>query len=300
MAVLINDIVDRVGGRTELAGAEGVPPAGRCERALNDALQEVALTYKIPQFEADPSWTFASNIYQTGTASNSALGVTITGTATAWLTAVNATVGWLFKYNSDSTWSEIISIASDTSMVVSPRITGAHTNAAYAIVQNYFIAPQMSGGQTGAVPEDVYSIVDVRELEGQRRLEPVDIRRIDRTYWTTGNPVNYSPWKNGIFLWPPPDVANIYYRVRYIQRPQYKASGNKTLEPLPEEWQEVVASLALSKVLASLMEFERASAARTFAEVKAEKLMNVQAEQSEDNRVRLKPDPIYLANATGR
>ncbi len=304
---MVSEVSARVGTRTELEGAAAgstypaagiAPPQGRIEKAINDAFQEVVLTYQIPQFEADPPWYFASSLYQTGTASASNLGVTVTGVGTSWSTA--AAIGRYFKFDTEETWHEIISIASNTSMTVSPRFATDYSGLAYTIVRNHFEAPTSSGGQTAASPNDVFYIIDVRDLESQVRIEPGDLRYVDKIYLTTGNPVHYSRFKNGINLWPAPDLANLYFRVRYIQRPEYRAIGAtpaKTLSPLPEEWQEIVMSLACAKVLAADSEFERAAWFKENAIAQADRLRGVATEESGDYRVQLTPDARW-ANTT--
>jgi len=303
---LIEEVNARIGTRSELAGAAAgstypaagtAAPQGRIEKAINDAFQEVVLTYQIPQFEADPPWYFKSMLYQTGTASASLDGVAVTGDSTVWATAANATIGWLFKFDDEETWHEIISIGSNTAMVVSPRFDSAHAaGSAYTIVQNHFAMPTAAGGQTAASPNDVYFILDVRDLEQNRRIEPADLKLPDAVWLATGAPTNYARFKNGIILWPAPDEANIYYRVRYIQRPQYRATGAtpaNTLSPLPEEWQEIVILLSCAKVLSAQMEIERAQALKELAHEQASKLMNVYAMESRDYRVQLRPSELW-------
>jgi len=414
---LILEIVDRLGGRGEVGTGEasGAPPAGRVERALNDALQHVALAYKLPQFEADPPWYFKSTVYQTGTAACSLLGTTITGVATTWVagvmppqngptgtvaaggavtagthsyrvtfvtaagetlagpvsntvttsggnltvnltglpisqssqvtsrriyrtaagnpvigpwllvttianntattyadttadgalttaipaedTANSIGVGWLFKFNNLDGVREIVSVASTTSLVVTPRVQTAQSGAAYTIIQNQWQMPTASGGQTGASPSDVFAVIDVRDAETQVQINKADTRVLDKSQLATGNPEAYTRYKDKLFLWPAPDAADIYYRVRYMQRPEYRAYGSvpaKTLYPLPEEWQEVVVLIATGKALAAQMSFERAAACIEMADAKAKLMLSPYAEESEDNNFGLKPSGMWL------
>lgn len=304
---LILEIVDRLGGRTELGTGEatGNPPAGRVERALNDALLEVALAYKLPQFEADPPWYFSSTLYSTGTASCSALGVSITGVGTVWNNTSNIGMGWLFKFDSDATWSEILSVPTPTTgdplgpITVTPRIQSAKSGETYQIVKNQWQMPTASGGQTAASPSDIFAVIDVRDTETQRQIFKADTRMLDKSRLATGNPQYYTRYKDKLFLWPAPDVANVYYRVRYMQRPDYRLynqTPKDDLSPLPEEWQEIVVLYATAKCLAAQMEFERAEACRALADAKAKTLMSPYAEESEDNNFGLKPSGMFLKN----
>lgn len=303
---MIEEVNARIGTRSELIGAAAgstypaagtAAPQGRIEKAINDAFQEVVLTYQLPQFEADPPWYFTSLLYATGTASASADEVTVTGSLTTWNTANGIEVGGLFKFDDEDTYHEIVAVGSTTSLTVSPRFAAAHAaGSTYTTIRNYFAAPTSSGGQTAASPNDVYYIIDVRDLEQNRRIEPADIRLPDQVWLATGAPTNYMRWKNGIYLWPAPDVANVYFRVRYIQRPEYRSTGQtpaKTLSPLPEEWQEIVLLLACAKVLSAQMEIERAQALKELAQAQAERLMNVYSQEAGDYRVQLRPSELW-------
>jgi hypothetical protein len=434
---LVKEISDRLGTRTELEGTEQgtAAPAGRIERALNDALEEVLATYKQETWISEYNWYIKSNIYKTGAATNAAEGVTISGVhggvpagdpnwtmnttapgpcvATAgvagaiaagsysymvtysnvatdpasghsadetepsllsnvitlavpskimltnigkfsagiykaariyrsetdhpldgpWyyvgkVTTTDSSIntlftdnalaltirtdniqplyyngldtigqGWIFKYDDEDIWHEIISapydaIAGTWSLVVSPRVANAHTAATYQIIQNKFRMPVGFGGS----PTDIHHIIDVRDVEQQRRLDPCDIRYLDKMFLATGNPTHYARLKNYLITWPACDLENVYFRIRYYARPGYKRVGQNpslTFSPLNEEWQSVIVDLATARCLMHQMETERAAAYRQMAKEKAEALMKPVNEEDWDHRTSLKPDSTY-------
>lgn len=75
--------------------------------------------------------------YRTGSISVNIGSDTVTGSGTRWLAAVSP--GWAFIVVGDTEYYEIVSINSDTQLIITPNYAGAanRTSVAYAIVRDY-------------------------------------------------------------------------------------------------------------------------------------------------------------------
>lgn len=258
------------------------------ERAINDSYLQTVLRFRHTEFESDEPYYFNSEVVDGSDGTNAADSSTLTTNAAGIGTIGSRLVDGVLCFDGGGVAYTVTGVSGvgPYTISVAPTIASAHTNADFIIVPRRYEMPYTLNDSiyTGVDPvgdgaKRIFFVYNMSDVTNQSPLRQVDVRFADRGVPLIGQPRYYDRVDNDFYIHPAPYRALsdgspgvVTIRVRYGKRPEYK-SGTDTLDPLPEEWQEVVMQYAFSKILDRENEHDRAMSVKTSAEHLAGQLM---------------------------